>query len=156
MAPALAPGESATAQCAAAVIVTVLQFPGDHTWAAKSGALPLSGRPKGGQGRKHLIQLFLIGGKSYESGSHHGNTERQCCDGRPRRKAGEEVHYFRAQNSALSSPRTSPCHKIAVAPIAKGAHIIKYGEIIGGAVDIPVELGLSPGRESLPRIMAAN
>lgn len=46
-----------------------------------------------------------------------------------------------------------PCHKIAVAPIAKGAHIIKYGEIIGGAqVDIPVGSWVSHlNIESLPR-----
>ena len=90
----------------------------------------------------------MIGGKSYESGSHHGNTERQCCD-------GEEVHYFKGAElcSVITTEDIPPCHKIAVAPIAKGAHIIKYGEIIGGAqVDIPVGSWVSHlNIESLPR-----
>ena len=49
-------------------------------------------------------------------------------------KAGEEVHYFKGAElcSVITTEDIPPCHKIAVAPIAKGAHIIKYGEIIGG------------------------
>ena len=69
------------------------------------------------------------------------------CDGRPRRKGrGGRSTTSRAQNSALSSPRrTSPLPQNCSSPIAKGAHIIKYGEIIGGAqVDIPVGSWVSP------------
>ena len=70
-------------------------------------------------------------------------------------KAGEEVHYFKGAElcSVITTEDIPPCHKIAVAPIAKGAHIIKYGEIIGGAqVDIPVGSWVSPlNIESLPR-----
>ena len=55
--------------------------------------------------------------------------------------------------SVITTEDIPPCHKIAVAPIAKGAHIIKYGEIIGGAqVDIPVGSWVSHlNIESLPR-----
>ena len=52
-------------------------------------------------------------------------------------KAGEEVHYFKGAElcSVITTEDIPPCHKIAVAPIAKGAHIIKYGEIIGDATE---------------------
>ena len=70
-------------------------------------------------------------------------------------KAGEEVHYIKGAElcSVITTEDIPPCHKIAVAPIAKGAHIIKYGEIIGGAqVDIPVGSWVSHlNIESLPR-----
>ena len=70
-------------------------------------------------------------------------------------KAGEEVHYFKCAElcSVITTEDIPPFHKIAVAPIAKGAHIIKYGEIIGGAqVDIPVGSWVSHlNIESLPR-----
>ena len=39
-------------------------------------------------------------------------------------KAGEEVHYFKGAElcSVITTEDIPPCHKIAVAPIAKGAH----------------------------------
>lgn len=50
-------------------------------------------------------------------------------------KAGQEIHFFK--NDALCAVTTTedipPCHKIAISPIAKGEHVVKYGEIIGGA-----------------------
>ena len=64
-------------------------------------------------------------------------------------KAGEEVHYFKGAElcSVITTEDIPPCHKIAVAPIAKGAHIIKYGEIIGGALrGSGFHIGLKGGR----------
>ena len=69
--------------------------------------------------------------------------------------AGQTVHYFKGSElcSVTTTEQIPPCHKIAVAPIAKGAHVIKYGEIIGGAqVDIGVGSWVSHlNIDSLPR-----
>lgn len=70
-------------------------------------------------------------------------------------KAGQEVHYFKGSElcSVTAAEDIPACHKIAVAPIAKGEHVIKYGEIIGGAqADIPVGCWVSHlNIDSLPR-----
>lgn len=70
-------------------------------------------------------------------------------------KAGQEVHYFKGTElcSVITTEDIPACHKIAVAPIAKGEHVIKYGEIIGGAQkDISVGDWVSHlNIESLPR-----
>lgn len=49
--------------------------------------------------------------------------------------SGQEIHYFKGSElcSVITTQQIPPCHKIAVAPIAQGAHVIKYGEIIGSA-----------------------
>ena len=55
--------------------------------------------------------------------------------------AGQEVHYFKGNEmcSVTTVEEIPPCHKIAIAPIKVGEHVIKYGEIIGASdADIPV------------------
>lgn len=70
-------------------------------------------------------------------------------------KAGQEIHYFKGTElcSVTTVEEIPACHKIAVAPIPKGGHVIKYGEIIGGAqVDIPLGAWVSHlNIDSLPR-----
>lgn len=69
--------------------------------------------------------------------------------------AGQEVHYFKGPElcSVTTTEEIPPCHKIAIAAIAQGEHIIKYGEIIGGAQkDIVVGNWVSHlNIDSLPR-----
>lgn len=70
-------------------------------------------------------------------------------------KSGQSVHYFKECNlcAVTTVEEIPPCHKIAIAPIAKGQHVIKYGEIIGGAqTEIAVGSWVSHlNIDSLPR-----
>lgn len=68
---------------------------------------------------------------------------------------GAEVHYFKGSEllSVVTTEEIPPCHKIAIAHMNKGAHVIKYGEIIGAA-QTAIEVGSWVSHlniDSLPR-----
>ena len=74
--------------------------------------------------------------------------------------AGQTVHYFKGSElcSVTTTEQIPPCHKIAVAPIAKGAHVIKYGEIMSnqdGRVIINIDSNASKAQREFEGLDAA-
>lgn len=70
-------------------------------------------------------------------------------------KKGDTINYFNVQEmlSLVARQDIPACNKIALAPIAKGSHVIKYGECIGGAL-VDINKGCLVSHlniESLPR-----
>ena len=68
---------------------------------------------------------------------------------------GETVSFFRGETkeTLTAADEIPPCHKMAIRDIPKGERVIKYGEIIGEAMeDIPVGGWVSHlNIQSLPR-----